>query len=109
MPMTEDLFETVYATFTEARARLRVGGERGAIIARAVCQQLQRMRIVTDQGIVNAITGTARILETDAVDGLDIGAVIEVSINAGDWTKARVAMSHQIGGVRNMQLEAPNA
>jgi CRISPR/Cas system-associated exonuclease Cas4 (RecB family) len=109
MPMTEDLFEAVYATFTEARARLRIGGERGAIIARAVCQQIQRMRIVTDNGIVNAITGTARILESDAVDGLDIGAVIEVSIASGEWVKVRVAMSHLIGGVRNMQLEAPNA
>jgi CRISPR/Cas system-associated exonuclease Cas4 (RecB family) len=109
MPMTEDLFEAVYATFTEARARLRVGGERGAIIARAVCQQLQRVRIITDQGIVNAITGTARILEADAVEGLDAGAVIEVSINEGGWIKARVQISHQIGGVRNMQLEAPNA
>jgi len=103
-------FNSIYASITIARCKIRIGR---TVVAKALCAGIGTLRENTDEGQFGSIDANVRLLATDEPDGeIKTGAIIEVLQNGQDektgWVKARVGGRFPVGGLTRLGLEAAN-
>lgn len=105
---TSAVFDALYRSLAEARAKIRIDGK--TEIAQAVCSGIGVSREPTEQGVMRAIDDTVRLKVADLVAAApgkcEIGDTIEVSVNGGEWVKAKIMGRQPTGGVLALTLGA---
>jgi len=105
-----EAFNSIYASITIARCKIRIGR---TVIAKALCSGIGTLRENTDEGQLGSIDANVRLLSADEPDGeIKTGAIIEILQNGKDektgWVKARVGGRFPVGGLTRLGLEAVN-
>ena len=105
-----EAFNSIYASITIARCKIRIGR---TVIAKALCSGIGTLRENTDEGQLGSIDANVRLLSADEPDGeIKTGAIIEILQNGKDekteWVKARVGGRFPVGGLTRLALEAVN-
>ena len=107
-----EAFNSIYATITIARCKIRIGRK---VIAKALCAGIGVNRENTDEGQFGGIETNVRLLTADeavaiAPDSkIKNGTVIGILPNGKtEWVDVRVGGRFSVGGLTRLTLEAVN-
>lgn len=107
MSIAATAFEAIYATLTDLRCRVRVGGR--TVITRAVTSGISFTRDDMDEGQADAPAGNTRFLaEDEPTPKIKVGDVIEIMFTANGetkYSKYRVMTRMALAGVVRLEIE----
>lgn len=107
MSLGATMFNSQWIGLPAARCKLRV--EKRDIFARCLCGAVSTVRMDTDQGVTETVTGSVKILVADwtIAPAKTEGLKVEFArIGSEDWKPYRIAGVSETDGVYSFIIEA---